>query len=72
MKTYSAYDYETQRWVQGDQARQLLIQQEEKNIAIFEGPGGLNFVLFNRIKESPAECAEICRQRIAEWKAGAE
>lgn len=39
MKTLAAYDYDAQRWIEGEEARLLLIKQVGEEIALIQTPG---------------------------------
>lgn len=53
-KKLVAYDYEAQRWVEGETARALLVAQAEETLAVLDGPEGERYVAATRRRGEPA------------------
>ena len=59
-----AYDYELQRWLTGEEARQLRIMQLREELACLEGPRGKEYAAF--VKLGQIEAVTACRKAIRE------
>ncbi len=50
--TYTAFDYVTQTWVSGDEARKLRIHQVTDTIELLNGPRGIEYAKFIRVEHA--------------------
>lgn len=53
---YAAYDYETQRWIEGEPARLLLIKQLSSDLEFYRGHKGIELA---RMQGYPSVTAAI-------------
>lgn len=60
----NAYDYEAQRWVDGSEARLILLRQAKQDLEILRGPRAAQFAAFSGIRDV-AEAVRHCESEIA-------
>lgn len=60
-----AYCYETQRWIEGDEAKRVAAEQLREELALLSGERGPEFLRFTGSRLSQVQAVSMCRERLA-------
>jgi hypothetical protein len=62
--TIEEFDYESQTWKQGEEARLLRVQHLKEELSILEGPRGEEFLAYTRKKGDPVLSLEEAKAKL--------
>lgn len=65
----NAYDYQAQRWITGEPARQLLLKQQQETLDVLQSAAGADYARFTGVGQAAA--IESAKRAIAELHASA-